>query len=780
LLAVVPDQLQLNMNQFSRKAKPDSLFLKKRFYSAYVEREKPGLSRTELTKILKELPSNVFEEFLTMFTEYKNRKPFPSGHQRIPVWSKSFQIVNKEDIDPKLVNAKEIMHLWCNKDQSNEWDDEKERTAFSKSIKSQASKEEIKENERIQECLNRLANFIVNHSLEEYTPNLMNHLREQGLYNEFADLALKIYNPGNTSRHNARAAENYHKAQVLEEQVNKLNMLPFNTNDMINGGEYERLRSQREKDGLLKLKNVKDKLNGKEANKEEEETVELNENTTVDLNEENVEEINREILGLPNSTNTKNVNINEIKNENIRTAHGCAILRNSHRLHGLNMNQFFLKNVTDDPGRIINKIRKICFHGVFPFAKQRLSHLGTFVASLKKGAKYHLFEIPSSAFQELITNRDKLQIFSLEDLVRFTFNIHPNEKEEECEEVDRWLVNPKLTMKEKIKMLTESGITGEYKVHTKVVNKVQTGEFSLVFQNHSEAAKSMRILVNHPKFDTQFFTMTWDAVLLKDPVLVEREKEKKEKKKIFTSSYSRDSLEEKKLITRENPLLNTQHQEPQLNFFQKLSAVYHESVVKSKKEKMENKMKSQDPELIAIISDSKNNKNNNKEQSNNKGNKKIENKNVISIANPSKSKKEEILQIPVGNKMQFWNVQYKLVLEALKANSYDSYKTATELGISVRALSKTILTLQSKKYDLYLPQNFKIRVGLLESNAVDYKKEKKNRGRNKNSFKHLHDLKAGSESYSLEDETSAYKKLRKERNIEKFKMKEEAEKANIE
>lgn len=43
------------------------------------------------------------------------------------------------------------------------------------------------------------------------------------------------------------------------------------------------------------------------------------------------------------------------------------------------------------------------------------------------------------------------------------------------------------------------------------------------------------------------------------------------------------------------------------------------------------------------------------------------------------------------NKMLFWDEQYRLVLEALKANNYAPNSTCAQLGISSRSLSKTIL-----------------------------------------------------------------------------------------
>jgi transcriptional regulator with PAS, ATPase and Fis domain len=59
--------------------------------------------------------------------------------------------------------------------------------------------------------------------------------------------------------------------------------------------------------------------------------------------------------------------------------------------------------------------------------------------------------------------------------------------------------------------------------------------------------------------------------------------------------------------------------------------------------------------------------------------------------NKNNSEKEKEKNPVFSNKMQFWNVQYQLVLEALKANNFDSEKTCLALGISLRALSKTIL-----------------------------------------------------------------------------------------
>jgi hypothetical protein len=43
------------------------------------------------------------------------------------------------------------------------------------------------------------------------------------------------------------------------------------------------------------------------------------------------------------------------------------------------------------------------------------------------------------------------------------------------------------------------------------------------------------------------------------------------------------------------------------------------------------------------------------------------------------------------NKMLFWDEQYRMVLEALKSSRYDPTLTCQTLGISTRALSKTIL-----------------------------------------------------------------------------------------
>jgi hypothetical protein len=43
------------------------------------------------------------------------------------------------------------------------------------------------------------------------------------------------------------------------------------------------------------------------------------------------------------------------------------------------------------------------------------------------------------------------------------------------------------------------------------------------------------------------------------------------------------------------------------------------------------------------------------------------------------------------NKMHFWDEQYRLVLGALKSHHYDATSTCAALGISTRALSKTIL-----------------------------------------------------------------------------------------
>jgi hypothetical protein len=752
------------------RAKSESLFLKKkRCYSTearlIVEREKPALSRNEVTKILKELPEKVFTDFLDMFSDYKNRKPFSLGHQKIPVFSKSFQIISKEEVDPKLINCKEIMHLWCDV-HSEVWDDEKERRNFSNFINSKATEDEIKQNERIKEGLQKLANFIVNNSLEEYTPNLMNYLREQGLYNEFSGLAMKIYTPGETSRHETTTAQNYYAVAALESHVNKLNMLPFNPTDMINGGDYDRIRLQREKEAQsLKHKN------GKISEKMSKQVIEGINNTIVNTKKnegekgdegENFDEtVNREGLGLtpttPTSTNVINEKINE-KNENMRTAHGCAILQNSHRVNQ-NSNQFFLKNVTDDANRIINKIRKICFHGAFPFAKQRLIHLGTFCASLKKGAKYHLFEIPMSGFTELIANRDRLEIFSLEDLKRFTVNF--NSEKPGSSDCDRWVTNPSLSKKEKVQMFEEMGIPPANKFHPKVVKKVLTGEFSLVFDNHSDAAVAMRILINNPHFNFDYFTVTWDAALLKDPVLKEQVKEKKENRKIFKSSFSREAEEDKKMITR-----GLEEQEP-LNFFQKLSAIYQEVVIGDKRKDKTKDKKNENKEMDKFLEVSSTTPQELKKSITASFQKKKDNNiKPNNLKNPIEEKKD--LSQPTGNKMQFWNVQYKLVLEALKTHSYDRYKTAAALGITIRSLSKTILALQSKKYDLYLPDTFKLRVGISDSNLTEYQRVRSNKKSKKD------------KKTSLFDDREPYLKLRKERGIEKWKIRQEKEKQEME
>lgn len=468
------------------------------------------------------------------------------------------------------------------------------------------------------------------------------------------------------------------------------------------------------------------------------------------------EAFNREILGLnpPITARSTNVSSNDLKSHNMATARGCAILQNSHRLNQ-NMKQFFLKNVTDDPSRIINKIRKICFHGVFPFAKQRLSHLGTFGACLKKASKYHLFEIPISAYTELISNRDKLQIFGLDDLVRFSINFDATiPKSAEC---DRWITDPKVAKKERTKMMHEIGLQEANKIHFRAVNKIQTGEFSLVFNTHVEAVNAMRAIINHPKYDPKFFTATWDAALLKDPVLLELVKQKKENKKIFKSSYSRDAVKDNSLITRQGHSEELQHESQ--NFFQKLSAIYKEVVTDKSKKNLQTFLDLSNNKPIAEIKQLTSEKKN-----------AATNTNTNTKSKKTEEPKIEEPQGTHGNKMQFWNVQYKLVLEALKANSYDSYKTATSLGITLRSLSKTILALKSKKYDLYLPEDYKIRVGIAEKNISDYKRGAQRKGKSNS--------KRNDKSQSvLEDDTNTYRKLKTEMGIEKYKKKQEAESA---
>lgn len=108
---------------------------------------------------------------------------------------------------------------------------------------------------------------------------------------------------------------------------------------MINGGDYDRIRAQKEKEKeALSQAQSEEALGEEEKEEGEEENNENDQNETGILNvneRKNFEAFNREILGLnpPITATSTNVSSNDLKSHNMATARGCAILQNSHRLN---------------------------------------------------------------------------------------------------------------------------------------------------------------------------------------------------------------------------------------------------------------------------------------------------------------------------------------------------------------------------------------------------------------------------------------------------------------
>lgn len=587
------------------------------------------ISKPELRNILKSLPQPFFEKFVHAYTVFKNRNPFESSKFKVQRY-----FDGEQSSDHKLENARDVMSLWITEENEtiNSIDEEQERIKLTKYIKEELyfdieADDEDTEN-KIQKYVDKLIEFVRFHSLTEYPPNLLVHLRKQGYYEEFMELTKVL-----TKTRSLKRMDYFMQSLELAKQVDSIS---FSANNEIK--DFIPIGRMTEEENTRLRRNI-----GK-----------------LELRIMNNEEIPEAIEGEPTMT------------------------------------KFFLKaSSTTKPQQGLTKIKSLCFNNKMPFPEKLLKFLGYINTSKRRKIEQNLlFSLPSEFYDYVMDKKEKLQIFGVPELnsivISTTSEFNP-------EVHDSWLLNPDSNKKAKFEILHSLNIN--MKSIEKLLFKNSPNpaniEFLMRFKTHKEAEEAFNTISNHNLFDPKLFAVHYDIDNLRDDFLINKRQKEKDRKNVqFSSSFEEQQKDRLSFF----PQPDLKSVQPEQDILQTFTKGFAESILEQKK---------------------------NLENFQQQGVTKKETEAAMSKRLKELNKNKTDLDKKIGNKLQFWNIQYKAVLEALKEFDYDAIKTAEKLNISTRQLGKSILSLQAKKYDLYLPPDFKIPVGLSQSAAKILKKERK-------------------------------------------------------